>query len=529
MTAEVIEGTVVGESRDDDIDRRLAVLAPSQSVQIGLGAVAAMSDEQFEHNLELLKKGVERAKKIQQAILEDGVDYGTEPGISRPFLHKPGAEKFEKAYGFAIEYAVERKVGDGEKTPELEYIVHAKVHLSNTEGPVIAEGLGSCNTHESKYRYRLAKPTCPDCGKATVIKGKEDGRLRGKYWCATRDGGCGHTFEPDSDKGKALAEQPTGQVENENPYDLANTILKMARKRAGVDAILTATGTSGLFSQDADSPSVQGDARRQAATAASGGEAAGQGGSSLAGKDTATRLPAPGKFAEGVTEQSLGVGELIGKAFVEDGQRSSGEVRKQPDGTAFMGFRLMMPSGQKLSQVELRGDVADGVALATSHNPQRLNGLEMVLAGELFAIAWKKEGEDMPPFYRLVATAVRTAEWSVPTVDAAAAATPAAKPKRQTKAEKDAAAAAAELVANGAMGSADNEAEAIEDREAFVAAATGPGMSLDDFKAALKVRRIAQAYVESAARHMFQTTDIAALTDQQRLLLANDIGLNEEP
>jgi hypothetical protein len=152
----------------------------------------------------------------------------------------------------------------------------------------------------------------------------------------------------------------------------------MARKRAGVDAILTATGTSGLFSQDADSPSVQQDARRGAATAASGGEAAAKSAaSSLAGPNTATKLPPAGKFEDGTPVKSLGVGELIGTVrVVPDKQRSDGNLRQTAEG-AIVGFRLVMPSGQEIAQVEVRDKLAEELSVAVVGNPARLDGLEM--------------------------------------------------------------------------------------------------------------------------------------------------------
>jgi hypothetical protein len=532
MTTEAVEGVVVREERDEEPDRRLAVVGErQQSVQIGLGSVMALSDEQFEANLALLQKGVQRAKRLQQALLEPGTDYGTVPGISRPFLHKPGAEKFEKAYGFAIEYAVERKVGDGQKTPELEYIVHAKVHLGDTDGPVIAEGLGSCNTHETKYRYRQAQAKCPDCGKDTIIKGREDGKLHGKWWCNTHKGGCGHAFDKEDVR---LTEQVVGQVENENPHDLANTILKMARKRAGVDAILTATGTSGLFTQDPDSPSVERDASAgdsgSAATAAAGGEAAGQGASSLRGPNTATKLPPAGKFEDGTPVKSLGVGELIGTGkVVPDKQRSDGNLRQSADGH-FLGFRLVMPSGQEIAQVEVRDALAEELSLRVVHNPTRLDGLEMLLAGELFACTWSKEGETMPPFYRLAVTGVRTTDWTLP-----AGAAPAAEPKpakRLTKAQQKAADDAAAAAANDDTDDpnpAEPDGGATSYNEAAAAKTSGPAMTLDAFNEAAKPFRLAKAYVEQACKSQFSTTDIAAITDQQRHVLATGLGLFEAP
>lgn len=257
MTTEIIEGQAT-EIEDEPVRAVVAVQHPPPSiahVQSGLGAIANLPDDEFEENLARLKKAVTRARRMQEALLEDGTDYGSVKGVKRPFLHKPGAEKFEKAYGLATSYTVERHVGDGEETPELEFIVHARVHLGSTDGPVVGEGLGSANNWETKYRYRTApqaKP-CPDCGKMTVIRLNPKAGRPATWWCGKRDGGCGHTFAIDDPR---FGGEDAEKIENPDPWDLANTLLKMARKRAYVDGMLTATGTSGLFTQDEDAPIV---------------------------------------------------------------------------------------------------------------------------------------------------------------------------------------------------------------------------------------------------------------------------------
>lgn len=249
---EVIDAEVV-EVEDDAVTALVPVQPTAVGyVQSGIGAIAALSDEEFEENIAKLKKAVSRARRMQEALLEEGTDYGSVKGVKRPFLHKPGAEKFEKAYGLATSYTVERHVG-GDDEPDLEFIVHARVHLGSTDGPVVGEGLGSANSWETKYRYRAgAQQKCPDCGKQTVIKLGARGGRPATFWCGTRDGGCGHKFELDDPRMGSESEK----VENADPWDLANTLLKMARKRAHVDGILTATGTSGLFTQDEDAPIV---------------------------------------------------------------------------------------------------------------------------------------------------------------------------------------------------------------------------------------------------------------------------------
>jgi hypothetical protein len=65
--------------------------------------------------------------------------------------------------------------------------------------------------------------------------------------CFAKKGGCGAKF---ADTDLSIVSQPTGRVENEDIADLKNTILKMSKKRAKVDATLSATRSSGIFTQD---------------------------------------------------------------------------------------------------------------------------------------------------------------------------------------------------------------------------------------------------------------------------------------
>ena len=40
------------------------------------------------------------------------------------------------------------------------------------------------------------------------------------------------------------------RIDNDDPYTLANTVLKMAKKRAQIDAVLTVASLSEIFTQD---------------------------------------------------------------------------------------------------------------------------------------------------------------------------------------------------------------------------------------------------------------------------------------
>jgi len=107
---------------------------------------------------------------------------------------------------------------------------------------VVSEGLGECNSMESKYRWRDSKRRCPSCRAEAIIKGKAE--YGGGWLCFTKKGGCGAKF---LDGDESIEGQTTGQVANDDIYSQVNTILKMAKKRALVDAALSA-GRPGAIS-----------------------------------------------------------------------------------------------------------------------------------------------------------------------------------------------------------------------------------------------------------------------------------------
>ena len=133
--------------------------------------------------------------------LEYGRDYGHVPGIEKPFLWKPGAERLCKSFGLYASYEIlEREVDKdasqeiqskyGEKTVKGYYAYTVKCILRNPNGHIVADGIGLCTTREKKYQYA--------------------------------------------------------------PHDQQNTIVKMAQKRALIGAILGALALSDRFSQDED-------------------------------------------------------------------------------------------------------------------------------------------------------------------------------------------------------------------------------------------------------------------------------------
>jgi hypothetical protein len=218
----------------------------------GAGQLARFSEPTRElsltpvFNLEMAKRRMAEFQEYVQAYLKDGEDYGTIPGTPKPTLYKSGADKLCDLYGLADSYKVTNRV---ENWAELlfDYEVECTI-TSKRDQSLVSSGLGSCNSYEEKYHWRDQKRVCPKCNKATIIKGREE--YGGGWICWKKEGrsdGCGAQFaESDSQ----ITGQTIGRVANDKIPDLKNTILKMAKKRAKVDAVLAATRSSGLFTQD---------------------------------------------------------------------------------------------------------------------------------------------------------------------------------------------------------------------------------------------------------------------------------------
>jgi hypothetical protein len=189
---------------------------------------------------------VDRKRKIvevMQAVMKDGEHYGRIPGCGdKPALFKAGAEILATTFALAPRFEIKQTdLPNGHREYQ---IICTLVHIPT--GLEVGQGVGCCSTHESKYRWRRGDRQCPDCGKrGTIIKGKKE--YGGGWLCFNKKGGCGSQWK---DGDPAIEGQNTDRVENPDPADQYNTVLKMAKKRAQVDATLTATGASDLLTQD---------------------------------------------------------------------------------------------------------------------------------------------------------------------------------------------------------------------------------------------------------------------------------------
>jgi hypothetical protein len=132
----------------------------------------------------------QRTKMLQKFVKDmmiADVDYGIIKGCVKPSLLKPGAEKLCEIFGFSKQVEILNRIEDWDKGL---FHYEVKVILTNKRSGVIeAEGIGCCNSREKKFK-------------------------------------------------------------NQDSFSIVNTLLKMAKKRALVDAVLSATRSSGLFTQD---------------------------------------------------------------------------------------------------------------------------------------------------------------------------------------------------------------------------------------------------------------------------------------
>lgn len=141
----------------------------------------------FAISLAEAKERVAMMQEFVKDMMVPGQDYGMIPGCPKPTLLKSGAEKLTDIFGFSKQVEVLHRIEDW-KEGLFSYEVKISL-ISKRTGLIEAEGIGSCNNREKKYR-------------------------------------------------------------GQDSYTMANTILKMAKKRALIDAVLSATRSSGLFTQD---------------------------------------------------------------------------------------------------------------------------------------------------------------------------------------------------------------------------------------------------------------------------------------
>ena len=129
------------------------------------------------------KKKLEAIRLFQVVVqeqLKEGHDYGVIPGTKKPTLLKPGAEKISKLLNLFDDYeAIDQIERWDDKDPFFHY--QYKCTLSDIgTGLKVSSGIGSCNSKESKYRYRWV-PVWDLSDAQEAMKGDVPKKQRGKY------------------------------------------------------------------------------------------------------------------------------------------------------------------------------------------------------------------------------------------------------------------------------------------------------------------------------------------------------------
>jgi hypothetical protein len=174
------------------------------------------------------KKRLQELQAFVKSNMEPNVDFGIIPGTNKPSLYQPGAQKLAEIYGFGHRFLPVEQVKDWEHG--FFYFEYRCVVFSRRDGRDVAEGIGSCNSRESKYGDRWVfdreVPAGLDIAKLKTREGKSKKPPYGSYKLYL--------------------------VPNPDPYSLVNTIQKMAAKRAYIHAVIAATRSSGLLTQDVE-------------------------------------------------------------------------------------------------------------------------------------------------------------------------------------------------------------------------------------------------------------------------------------
>lgn len=146
-----------------------------------------------------LKQVTDRVNLVHQVlekVMHKGTHFGTVPGCGdKMVLLKPGADVLAMTFRLVPQFKVDRTdMENGHREFDV------TCSMFGPAGELLGQGVGSASTMEKKYRYRKD------------AKGNK--------------------------------------IENEDIADVYNTVLKIAKKRAHIDATLTVTGAADLFTQD---------------------------------------------------------------------------------------------------------------------------------------------------------------------------------------------------------------------------------------------------------------------------------------
>jgi hypothetical protein len=180
-------------------------MSENQNAVIVQGSVNVMLPQNMEVQIQQAKLARVALTKLFNEVMVQDVDFGRVPGTDKPTLLKSGAEllcQIFKLYPGKPDMLNTYEDFDGGL---FSYTVGMPLFHQETMVQV-AYGMGAGNSQEVKYKYRKDK----------------------------------------------TSEDKDAKIINPEPADQQNTLIKMASKRAFVDAVLKATGASRMFTQDVE-------------------------------------------------------------------------------------------------------------------------------------------------------------------------------------------------------------------------------------------------------------------------------------
>lgn len=175
-----------------------------------------------------LQSRVQRMLEIQQNVMKQNIDYGIIPGCTKPTLYKPGAELLMVTFCLADRLIVDDLSGND----MIRYRVTTEIY-NQQNGVYLGCGVGEASSDEEKYKWR--KIVCEGEWEDTDLD-----RRREKWYVGWKN-------KPDYKQKQVRT----------NISDVANTILKMAKKRSKLDAVLSVLGASRIYSQDIEDMSKE--------------------------------------------------------------------------------------------------------------------------------------------------------------------------------------------------------------------------------------------------------------------------------
>ena len=198
-----------------------------------------MTTELSMQPLETTKNWYAQFVQFSQEIMKEKMDYWVIPGVSKPSLFKPWAEKLRLVYGLQ---AFTEKTTETLDIDRDFYDVNYMVTIKDKNGFVLWMCEGSCNTMEERYNFTAWK----DASKPMKDWKQDDveiERLKAEWLGKRKRGSSGRVWQ---------------QREQVKRWKLThkNTIQKMAQKRAYVGAILNATWASEFYTQDVEDMNI---------------------------------------------------------------------------------------------------------------------------------------------------------------------------------------------------------------------------------------------------------------------------------